>query len=85
MTPAHVSSRYHQSLRNQFICKRNSRSHRRPQTDGAFSIDTRLELLGVAVPVSPTGSVYNLQPTLKGGSSGGVPAASPMLKLVSFL
>ena len=35
-------------------------------SDGAFSIDTGLELLGVAGSVCQAGSSYNLQPALKG-------------------
>ena len=53
--------------------------------DGAFSIDIGLEPLGVTRPVRRTGSMYNLQLALKGWFSGGVSAASPMPKLVSFL
>ena len=49
VTPAHVSGRYHQLLRILFV--RNSRSHRRRQTDGVFSTDTGLELLGVSEPI----------------------------------
>ena len=34
--------------------------------DGAFSIDTRLEPVGVARPICWAGSLYDLQPALKG-------------------
>ena len=51
--------------------------------DGAFSIDTGLELAGVAGPFAGAGSIYNLHK--KGGSAGGVSVASPMPKSVSFL
>ena len=50
--------------------------------DGAFSIETRLELAGVAGPVRQAGSMYNLQ--RKGGPVGGVSVAFPMLKSVSL-
>ena len=81
MTPAHVLGRYHQSLRNQL--KRNNRSHRRHQTDGDFSIDTGLELAGVAgLFVEP--SRYTTC-TERVDRRGGVPAASPMTKSISFL
>ena len=36
------------------------------ETDGAFSIETGLELLGAAGPVCWIRSLYNLQPVLKG-------------------
>ena len=48
MAPAHISSRYHQSLSNQFYLKKNCRSHRRRKTDDAFSTETVLELGGIA-------------------------------------
>ena len=44
---AHISSRYHQSLSNQFYLQKNCRSHRRGQIDNAFSTETRLELGGI--------------------------------------
>ena len=84
VTPTHVSSRYHQSLRNQFICKGTVVSTTTP-TDGDFSIDTGLEPLKVIGQARRTGSMYNLQPALKEWSDGGVSVASPMPKLVSFL
>ena len=67
------------------LFERNSCSNKRRQTNSAFTIDTRLELLGVAWPINRAGLMYNLQPAKKGGSGGGVSAASPMPKLVSFL
>ena len=51
MGPAGVPSRYHQSLRGQLYLQRNFRSHKRRQTDDAFSIGTGLELAGIARPV----------------------------------
>ena len=53
--------------------------------DGAFSIDSGLDLLGVPGPVCLAESLYNLQPLLKGWSGEGEPANSPMPKSVSFL
>ena len=50
--------------------------------DGAFSIDTGLELAGVARPVRLAESIYNLH--RKGGPIEGVLAASPMPKSISF-
>ena len=50
--------------------ERNSRSHRRCQTDGAFTINTKLELLGVTGPISRAKSIYKLQPAMKRGSDG---------------
>ena len=44
----------------------NSRSHKRCQTDGAFSIDTGLEPVGIVGSICWVGSPYNLQPALKG-------------------
>ena len=85
MTPAHVSGRYHQSLRIRFHLWRDSRSHRRCQTDGAFSTDYGLDLLEVAGPVSWAESLYNLQHALKGWSGEGAPVDSAMPKSVSFL
>ena len=37
-------------------------------SNGAFSIDAGLELLGVVGPVRQDGLIYNLQPTQKGWS-----------------
>ena len=51
MAPAHISSRYHKSMSNQFHLQKNRRSHRRRLTDDAFSIKTGLELGGIAGPV----------------------------------
>ena len=85
MTPAHVSGRYHQSLRIQFYLSWNSRSHRRRQTDGAFSTDSGLVHLGVIGPVCWAESLYNLQLALKRWSGEGAPADSPMPKSFSFL
>ena len=85
MTPAHVSGRYHQSLRIQFYLQRNNRSHIWHQTDGAFSIYSRLDRLGVAGPTCWAESLYNLQPTLKGWSDKGASAGSLMPKSLSFL
>ena len=85
VTPAHVSGRYHQSLRIQIYLSRNSRSHRRRQTDGAFSTDSGLDRLGVVGSVYWAESLYNLQPALKGWSGEGAPAGSPMPKSISFL
>ena len=51
MAPALISSRYHQSLSNQFYLQKNCRSHRRCQTDDAFLTETSLELVGIAGPV----------------------------------
>ena len=51
MAPAHISSRYHQSLSNQFYLQKNYRSHKRRQTDDVFSSETRLELGEIARPV----------------------------------
>ena len=82
MAPAHVSSRYHQSLRNQLICKGTVVPTDDAKLMGAFSIDTGLELVGVAGPIRRAGSIYNLH--RKGGPAGGVPAVSPMPKSVSF-
>ena len=48
MAPAHISSLYHQSLSNQFYLQKNCHSHRRRQTDDAFSTETGLELAGIA-------------------------------------
>ena len=45
---AHILSRYHQSLSNQFYLQKNCRSYRRGQIDNAFSTETRLELGGIA-------------------------------------
>ena len=53
--------------------------------DDVFSIDTGLEPVGVAGPICWARSPYNLQPALKGRSSEGVPAGSPMPKSVYFL
>ena len=53
--------------------------------DGAFSTDSRLDLLGVVGSICWAGSSYNLQPALKGWSDEGASAGSPMLKSVSFL
>ena len=52
------------------------------KVDGAASIDTRLELAGVIGPVCRARSMYNLHK--KGGPAGGVLAASPIVKSVSF-
>ena len=46
------------------------------------SIDIGLELVGVVGPVCRAGSIYNLHQN--GGLAGGVPAASLMVKSVSF-
>ena len=54
-------------------------------TDEVFTIDTRLELLGVVGPINLAGSMHSLQSAIKEGSDGGVSAASSMPKLVSFL
>ena len=51
VAPACVPSGYHQSLRDQFYLYRNCRSHRRRQTNDAFSIGTGLEHAGIAGPV----------------------------------
>ena len=51
--------------------------------DGAFSIETGLELAGVAGPVCRVGSVCNLH--RNSGPVGGVSVASLMAKSVSFL
>ena len=48
MAPAHISSRYHQSLSNQFYLQKNYHSHKQRQTDDAFSVETRLELARIA-------------------------------------
>ena len=48
MAPAHISSRYHKSLSNQFYLQKNCRSHRRHQIDDAFSTETGLELGRIA-------------------------------------
>ena len=85
MTLGHVSSRYHQSLRNQFICKGAVVPIDSAKLMVLFSIDTGLEPLGVTRLDHRTGSMYNLQPALKGWSVGGVPTSSSMPKLVSFL
>ena len=54
-------------------------------SDGAFSTDFGLNLLGVAGSICWAELLYNLQPALKGWFDEGVPASSPMLKSVSFL
>ena len=54
-------------------------------TNGAFSTDSGLDLLGVAEPVCLAEWLYNLQPALQGWSGGGAPAGSPMPKSISFL
>ena len=51
--------------------------------DGVFSIETGLELTGVVGPVRRAESVCNLH--RNSGPMGGVSAASPMPKLVTFL
>ena len=53
--------------------------------DGAFSIDTKVKLIGVAGPICWVGSPNNLQPALKGWSDEGVPSGSSMPNSVSFL
>ena len=67
MTPAHVSSRYHQSLRNQLICKGTV-----VPTDGAKLMALFLSILGwsllESLAVRRAGSIYNLQ--RKGGPTG---------------
>ena len=66
--------------------KRNPSSHKlNIKTDGAFSIDYGLDLLGVTRLVSWAESLYKLQPALKGWSDEGAPAESPMPKSISFL
>ena len=52
------------------------------ETDDVFSIDIGLELARVAGLVRRAKSTYNLH--IMGGLAGGVPAASPMVKSVSF-
>ena len=52
--------------------------------DGAFSIDTGLEPIGVARSICWAGSLNNLQPAMNGRSDEGAPAGSPMPKSVSF-
>ena len=52
--------------------------------DGAFSIKTILELAGVVGPVRRAGSICNLHRN-SGPTGGGVLAASPIHKLISFL
>ena len=66
MTPAHVSSQCHKSLRNRFICKGTVIPTDDVKTDAAFSIDTGQKLLVVAGSIRWVGSSYNLQPALKG-------------------
>ena len=64
-----------------------SRSYRRRQTDGAFSIETGLELWASAcrnLRVDPSG-LHDLQPVEKGWFGGRVPGPAPMPRLVSFL
>ena len=54
-------------------------------TDGAFSIDSRLDPLRVVGSVCWVEALYNLQPALKGWSDEGAPVGSLMPKSVSFL
>ena len=53
--------------------------------DGAFSTDSRLDLLGVVGLICWAESLYNMQPVLKKWSDEGAPASSLMPKSVSFL
>ena len=87
MTPAHVSSRYHQSLRNQLICKGIV-----VPTDDTKLMVFFLSKLGWSYglePVETSGmirqscTIRNLHK--KGGLTRGVSAASSMPKSVSFL
>ena len=48
----------------------------------AFSIDTGMELAGVAGPIRRAGSIYNLH--IKGGPTGCVKTVSTIPKSVSF-
>ena len=80
LTPAYILSRYHQSFRIQFYLQWNNRSHRRSQTDSAFSTDSKLDLLRVVGSVCWAESLYNLQSALKRWSNGGAPTGFPMPK-----
>ena len=53
--------------------------------NGAFSIDSGLDLLRVDGPLCWVESLYNLQPALQGWSDGGAPTDSPMPKSAYFL
>ena len=82
MTPAHVSSRYHQSLRNQLICKGTV-----VLTDGAKLMVLFLAILGWSLleSLGRSSGRINIQPAQKGWSGRGMSTTSPMPKLVSFL
>ena len=53
--------------------------------DGVFSIDTGLELVGVAGSICWDGSPNNLQPIMNGRSSEDAHVGSPMPKSIYFL
>ena len=57
VTPAHVSSQYHQSLRNQFTCKGIVVPTDDTKLMVLFFIDTRLEPVGVTRPIYRVGSL----------------------------
>ena len=80
MAPAHVSSRYHQSLRSQLICKGTV-----IPTDNAKLMVLFLSILGWSLleslePIRGAESINNLHK--KGGPVGDAPATSSMPKSV---
>ena len=82
MAPAHISSRYHQSLSNQFYLQKNCHSHRRRQIYDAFSTETRLELTGIAGSVRLLWMLSSLAKIRRKKDRQGSPVASPMPKSV---
>ena len=83
MAPSHVSSRYHQSLRNQLICKGTV-----ILTYGAKLMVLFLSILGWSLleslgTIFRAGLMYNLHK--RSGPVRCVSAASPMPKPISFL
>ena len=76
MTPAHVSSHYHQSLRNQFV----------PMNDAKLIVLFLLKLgWSLLESLGRSSGWIDIQPAHKGWSGGGMPTASPMPKSFYFL
>ena len=82
MALAHVSNRYHQSLRNQLIYKGTV-----VPTNSAKLMVLFLSILGWSLleSLGRSSSQIDIQPAQKGWSGKGMPVASSMPKSVFFL